>query len=113
MNVHFTGRTNGEPKSKNLKKKKRGVDGNTPWLFSPVQKHFKESSMQSPENGHGQYRKILCFFGIYISFNSYVPVSLTQMPLVSLINKKSASSGVFFDGSHLRLIITCRFGKDL
>ena len=69
--------------------------------------------MQSPENGHGQYRKVLCSSGIYISFNSYVPVSLTQMSLVSLINTKSASSGVFFDGSHLRSIITCPFGKDL
>ena len=60
MNVHFTGRTNGEPKSKKFLKK-RGVDGNTPWLHSPVQKHFKESSMQSPENAMDSTEKYCVF----------------------------------------------------
>lgn len=42
------------------KQKRVGVDGETQWPFSPVQKHFKTSLMQSLENDHRQCRKVVC-----------------------------------------------------
>ena len=44
-------------------KKGRCGRGNTvavQWPFSPVQKHFKKSLMQSLENDHRQCRKVVC-----------------------------------------------------
>ena len=55
-------------RAKKFKQKGVGVDGETQWPFSPVQKHFEKSLMQSLENDHSQCRKVVSSFYLHRLF---------------------------------------------